>query len=462
MASLAIVGGAGYVGLTYAAAFAARDHDVLSLDIDAAKISALSTGQSPIFEPGLDDLLAAGVESGKLRFTTDYAEAIPAADFVFICVGTPSDANGRAEMSFVLAAARNIAQHAQGHTIVVNKSTLPVGSVQRVVDVLAEHGRPGTSFDVVSNPEFLREGAALQDVFRPDRIILGADDPAAARRVAGLYASWDAPVIVTDPRSAEMIKYASNAFLATKISFINEVAQICERVGADVSAVSFGMGLDERIGPRFLQAGAGFGGSCFPKDVRALTTMARDTGIDTTMLNAVLAINAAARRHVLDAVLDRLERQSQLNGWREPRVAVLGLAFKPDTDDIRESPALDIIAGLQAAGVTVRASDPVVRQDASTSLSQVEVFDDAYAAAAGADAVVLMTEWTSYLSLDFDHLANAMRGRFLFDARNALDPALVMAAGLDYLGVGRSRPVTADLIAADLMSPVEQAASAAD
>ena len=440
MATICIVGSGGYVGLTYAVAFAERGHDVIGLDLDAAKIASLAVGRAPIFEPDLDELLRRGLAAGRLRFTTDYAEAIPPAEFAFICVGTPPDAAGRAEMSFVLAAARGIAQHAVGHTIVVNKSTLPVGSVQRVVEVLAEHGRPGATFSVVANPEFLREGAALRDVFAPDRIVLGADDPAAAQRVAELFSGWHAPVVFTDPRSAEMIKYASNAFLATKISFINEVAHICERLGADVAAVARGMGLDDRIGPRFLQAGAGFGGSCFPKDVRALATMARDAGADTNLLDAVLWINAAARRRVVEKVL------AGCGDPRDKRVAVLGLAFKPDTDDTRESPALAVIEDFLAAGVAVRATDPVVVRRRGISLPQVEVCADPYVAATGSDAVVVMTEWAEYTALDLDRLANAMRGRLLVDARNALDPAAAVAAGLVYEGVGRPRPAGRPLV----------------
>ena len=432
MANLAIVGGAGYVGLTYAAALAARGHDVLSVDIDAAKISALSTGHSPIFEPGLDELLASGVASGKLRFTTDYAEAIPGAEFVFVCVGTPSDANGRAEMSFVLAAARNIAQHAQGHTIVVNKSTLPVGSVQRVVDVLTEHGRPGTSFAVVSNPEFLREGAALNDVFQPDRIILGSDDPLAAKQVARLYASWDAPIIVTDPRSAEMIKYASNAFLATKISFINEVARICERVGADVSAVAFGMGLDERIGPRFLQAGAGFGGSCFPKDTAALLHTAETAGYDFSLLQGVVEVNR--RQH--DRVVGKIRDMAGGSVDGAP-VALWGLTFKANTDDLRDSPSLAVAARLQEEGARLRAHDPVAGEPAARQLPGLDVVADPYEACAGARVLAVLTEWDEYRWLDFDRVAQSMQQPAVLDARNLLDPVAMRRRGFEYQGIGR-------------------------
>lgn len=431
MSTVCIVGSGGYVGLTYAVALADRNHDVIGLDLDAVKIASLNEGRAPIFEPGLDNLLRRGLDSGRLRFTTDASDAVAAAGVVFICVGTPPDSSGRAELGFVLSAARSIAQHARGHTIVVNKSTLPVGSVQRVVEMLSEHGHPDASFSVVSNPEFLREGTALDDVFYPDRIVLGADDHWAAQQVANLYATWTAPIVFTDPRSAEMIKYASNAFLATKISFINEVALICERLGADVLTVARGMGLDDRIGARYLGAGAGFGGSCFPKDVRALAAMARDSGADTELLDAVLRINAAARLHVVRKVLH------ELGDAQGKRVAILGLTFKPDTDDTRESPAIDVIAELVAAGITVRATDPMVSSRSIPQLSSIDVVPDAYSAAMGCDVVVVMTEWAEYLALDFDRLANAMRGRLVVDARNALSPTLVEAAGLRYTGIGR-------------------------
>ncbi len=431
MARIGVIGGAGYVGLAYAAALAELGHDVVGLDIDAAKVRALAQGHSPIFEPGLETLLQRGLTSGRLRFTIDYGEAVPEADFVFICVGTPSDATGRAEMGHITAAARSIARHGRGHTIVVNKSTMPVGSVHVVAEILAEHAEAGASFAVVSNPEFLREGCAVQDIFQPDRIVLGADDPAAADRVAALYAPLGAPVLITDPRSAEMVKYASNAFLAAKISFINEVAMICERLGADVSVVARGMGMDERIGPRFLQAGAGFGGSCFPKDVQALAAMARDAGLATDMLGAVAAINVAARSRLAGKLT------AHLGGLEGKTIAVLGLAFKPNTDDVREAPALEVARHLLGAGAMVRATDPAAMPHVAPLFPDVHLVEDAYAAATGADAVVLMTEWDAYRSLDLDRLANAMRGRLVVDGRNVLDPAAVVAAGLVYEGIGR-------------------------
>ena len=438
MAKIGVIGGAGYVGLAYAAALTDMGYEVVGLDVDAAKVSALSHGQTPIFEPGLAELVQRGLASGRLSFTTDYAEAVPDADFVFISVGTPANAAGRANMAYVVAAARAVARHAQGHTVVVNKSTLPVGSVDLVTDILAEHANPGATFAVVANPEFLREGSAIHDIYHPDRIVLGSDDRVAAEQVASLYAPLDAPLLVTDPCSAEMIKYASNAFLAAKISFVNELAMICDRLGADVTVVARGMGMDSRIGPQFLQAGAGFGGSCFPKDLRALTSMAQESGLATDMLRAVETINLAARHQVITKL------RTHLGDLTNMTIAVLGLAFKPDTDDVRESPAIAVMQDLLAIGANVRGTDPVAMPNVASILPELKLRPDAYAAVTGADAVVLMTEWAAYRTLDFDHLANAMRGQVVIDGRNALDPSVVVAAGLVYDGIGRpvARPQT--------------------
>ncbi len=454
MADIAIVGGCGYVGLVYSVAFAKLGHTVTSVDVDAARVASLREGRSPIFEPGLDDLLHSALTTGRLSFTSAFHDAIPAAEFVFICVGTPSDALGKADLTYVADAARQIGAHATGHTVIVNKSTMPIGSVEYVSGILAEHASSGSTFDVVSNPEFLREGAALHDVLNPSRIVIGASCQAAADRVAGLYASLSAPILMTDPRTAEMIKYASNAFLATKISFINEVSNICEQLGADSTVVAQGMGLDDRIGARFLQPGVGFGGSCFPKDVRALAAMAREAGLDSSMLSAVLSINQAMRGLVVEKLTQRC------GGIGGKTIAILGLAFKPGTDDVREAPALDIIGRLLACGATVRATDPVANHHVASAFPEVSLFDNAYAAAAGADAVVLMTEWDEYRGLDLDHLANAMRGNILLDGRNALNVRTAEDAGLHYIGIGRygasarafifsERPSLSNTLAAD-------------
>lgn len=431
MPRVTIIGAGGYVGLAYAVTFAHVGHDVVGLEIDVTKVQRLRQGNPPIFEPGLEPLLREGLESGRLRFTTDYGDALSGAEFALICVGTPPGERGATDMTAIATAARAIAEHAQGHLIVVNKSTMPVGSVQFVAKILAEHARQGTTFSVVANPEFLREGSAIEDILHPDRIVIGTDDPVAAERVAALYAAMDAPVVVTDSRSAEMIKYASNAFLALKISFINEVALICERLGADVTVVARGMGLDQRIGPRFLGAGVGFGGSCFPKDVRALAAMAEDVGIEGQLLRSILATNGMMR----ELAVTKLE--AHLGGVAGKTIAILGLAFKPETDDIREAPAIDIIKRLRAAGARIRATDPVAMPRAASILPDVTYVPDAYAAATGADAVVLLTEWDAYRALDLDRLANAMRGHLFFDGRNVIDPKACHAAGLRYVGIGR-------------------------
>lgn len=431
MTRITVVGGAGYVGAAYSVALAELGHDVIGLDLDAGKIAMLSAGKTPIFEAGLEERLQRSLLTGRLRFTTSHADAMPDADFIFICVGTPPDSSGRAETSHVVAATREIACNCTGHTIIVNKSTMPIGSVERVAEMIQEHALDGVTFSVVSNPEFLREGTALHDIFHPDRIVIGSFDAAAAARVRDLYVGIDAPVLITDPRSAEMIKYASNAFLATKISFINEVALICERLGVDIAAVSRGMGLDQRIGGHFLQAGAGFGGSCFPKDVRALSCMARDAGLNPNLLEAVIEINAAMRIHVVDRLTDHL---GVLAG---KRVGVLGLAYKPETNDTRESPAFEVIRLLLDAGATVAATDPVARPATRAGLAEVAIVDDPYGAAMGADAIVVMTDWSLYRTLDLEHVANAMRGQLVVDARGSLEAQAVEAAGLVYVGIGR-------------------------
>ncbi len=430
MSRIAVIGGAGYVGASYAAVLAELGHEVTGLDLDARKVGMLSRGEPPIHEPGLGELLERGLSAGRLRFTTEYADAAPDAEFAFLTVGTPTGPGGAAEMRWVLTAARSLASYATGHTIVVNKSTMPVGSSELVSQSLAEKAAPGTTFAVVSNPEFLREGRAVGDIFHPDRVVVGSDDQEAALRVAELYAPLGAPVILTDPRSAEMIKYASNAFLAAKISFINEIALICEKAGADVRSVAEGVGADARIGPRFLRAGVGFGGSCFPKDVRALAASAREYGLDTPMLNTVLEVNAAMRR----LLVDRLEER--LGGLEGRVVAVLGLAFKPDTDDLRDAPALEIISELLRRGAVVRATDPVALDRAEELCGDAILVTSPYAAATGADAVAVLTEWGEYRTLNLARLMNAMRGRLLLDARDCLDPQAVATAGLDYAGIG--------------------------
>jgi UDPglucose 6-dehydrogenase len=433
MARICIVGGSGYVGLGYACALADLGNDVIGLDVAAERVVALNRGEPLMYEPGLEELLERNLAAGRLRFTTDYAEAVPEAEFVFLCVGTPSLSDGDADMRQVRAAAVAIGRHLVpgAFAYVVNKSTMPIGSAELVAQLIAEHAPAGAGFAVVANPEFLREGSAVHDILHPDRIVLGAEDWAAAEAVAALYAPLDAPTLITDCRSAEMVKYAANAFLATKISFINEVARVCERLGADVTVVAEGMGLDPRIGPRFLHAGLGFGGSCFPKDVGALTRMADDAGMHPGLLRAVLEINADIRRRFV-------ARAEKLLGGLDGRVlAVWGLSFKEDTDDLRESPALDVIAMALERGAAIRAHDPAAMVNAARRFPQVAMCTSPYEAADGADAVVVCTPWREFRQVDLERVAAAMRGDLLLDGRNLYDPPAVAAAGLRYEGIGR-------------------------
>jgi UDPglucose 6-dehydrogenase len=431
VAKIAVIG-TGYVGLCTAVTFAHLGNEVVGLDIDAAKIARLAAGECLIFEPGLETLLAAQTATGRLTFTTHYGEAIRDADFAFICVNTPPAPDGGADLRFVRAAAVAIATSlTPGHrTIIVDKSTMPVGSGDMVHGLLGEHAPVGARFAVVSNPEFLREGAAVHDMLHPDRIVLGSRDRAAAEAVAALYASFDTPVLVTDLRTAEMIKYASNAFLATRISFINEVARICEATGADVKGVAAGMGMDRRIGPYFLNAGIGFGGSCFPKDVLALAHMAGEGGCPSPLLDATLAINRDARTRFVQ----KIERT--LGTLEGATIAVWGLAFKPDTDDLREAPSLEIVRALQSQGATVRAYDPVAMEAARPLLPGVAFCADPYEAARGAEAVALITDWSEFKELDLARVSREMRRPIMMDGRNMYDPDAIAALGFAYHGMG--------------------------
>lgn len=400
----------------------------------------LNAGRAPIFEPGLGELLERGLDADRLSFTLDYDHALRDVDFVFLCVGTPPMSGGDADLRQVRAAAAAVGRRLRldHHVIVVNKSTMPIGTANIVSDLLREHAPDGARFDVVSNPEFLREGSALDDIFHPDRIVLGADRRDAADAVAALYVSMGAPILITDWRSAEMIKYAANAFLATKISFINEVARICERMGADITTVAHGIGLDSRIGGSFLHAGLGFGGSCFPKDVAALARMADKAGLHPQMLRAVLEINGDQRRHFVD----RTERL--VGGSVDGRtVAIWGLAFKENTDDVRESPAVEVAGMLHERGARVRAYDPKAKVPAARVLPGVEMMDDMYGAVAGADALLVVTPWDEFRSADLERVAALMAGDLLMDGRNLYDPAEVARVGLRYAGVGRGADTTA-------------------
>jgi UDPglucose 6-dehydrogenase len=424
--------GTGYVGLVYCTAFADLGNDVWGIDLDAAKVARLRAGECPIFEPGLPELLERNLKAGRLRFTTEYAAAVPDAEFVFICVDTPSTVSGEADMRAVRRAAAMVGEHLCGETIIVNKSTMPIGSGDLVAAIVAEHAPPDTRYAVVSNAEFLREGAAVHDVLNPDRVVLGADDRAAAERVAALYAPLNTPILITDRRSAEMIKYASNAFLATKISFINEMAQICERLGADVTVVAKGMGMDARIGGLFLEAGIGFGGSCFPKDVKALAAMARDADCHPQLLGAVLEINADQRRRFVQKL------QEQLGGdLAGKRVAVWGLAFKQNTDDMREAPALDVIRMVEARGGHVIAYDPAAMDNARAFLPGTQFATTPYEAVWAADALCILTPWNEFKQADLARVRELMRQPLIIDGRNLYEPAELAALGFSYISVGR-------------------------
>jgi len=423
--------GTSYVGLTTGACFADMGNQVVGIDVDEEKIARLRQGILPIHEPGLQEVVVRNANAGRLRFTTSYEEGMREAEFVFIAVGTPDDGKGGADLSQVRTAAQSIAEALTRPVIVINKSTVPIGTGDLVTSIIDEHKQSDISFSVVSNPEFLREGSALADCMNPDRVVLGSTDRAAAETVATLYLSLKCPMIITDLRTAEMIKYASNAFLAARISFINEIAAICEQLGADVKEVALGMGFDKRIGPAFLEAGLGFGGSCFPKDVKALMWMAQEAGQHPQLLQAVMDINRDRRQWVIQRLRDRL------GDLHSKRIALLGLAFKPNTDDVREAPSLEVIAHLQAAGACVAAYDPVAMGNAAAVTEGVEFCSDAYAAAAGSDAVVLITEWNEFKNLDLERIKASMHRPILLDGRNLYEHDELRRMGFDYLGVAR-------------------------
>jgi len=431
MAAITVIG-TGYVGLATAVCLAELGHRVTGLDIDAEKIGKLRQGLSPIYEPGLVDLLGRGMAAGRLRFTTEYAEAVPGAEFVFIAVATPMGRRGDADIVFVKQAAQSIAKAMRAPLTIVNKSTVPIGTGDIISRIVHENLGTEIPFQVICNPEFLREGTAIQDFMHPDRLVLGAHDRAAAEAVAAVYERLDAPVLFTDLYTAEMIKYASNAFLATRISFINEIARICERVDADVKVVAEGMGMDRRIGPMFLEAGIGYGGSCFPKDVKALARMAETMGYHPELLDTVMEINEDQRKLVVDKL------REVLGSLRDQTIGVLGLAYKPNTDDIREAPAMAVIQSLLEKGAHVRAYDPAAVPNAKRLLnSSVEYCQDAYATARGADALLLVTEWDEFRRLDFDRIKPVMRRPVLVDGRNIYDPKAMRDRGFIYRGVGR-------------------------
>ena len=423
--------GAGYVGLTTAACLADLGNSVSVVDINREKIAQLERHHVPFYEPGLSELVERNARAGRLRFTTSYRDAVPGAEYAIIAVSTPEGESGEADLSYVEAAAKSIADSMDGPLIVVNKSTVPPLTGDMVARVLNErNGKFAAS--VVSNPEFLREGSAIQDFMHPDRVVVGSHDRKAAEKVAELYAPLEAPVLVTpNIYTAEMVKYASNAFLATRISFINEIARISERVGADAKLVAEGMGLDKRIGPAYLDAGIGYGGSCFPKDVAALAALAERFDYHPDMLNAVMDINRDQRMLVIDKLRDCLDT------LHDRVVGLLGLAFKPNTDDLREAPSLDIAKVLLAAGASVRAYDPAAIERSRLLLPDVEYLGSAYEVADGADAIVVVTEWNEFRHLDLHRVKASMRRPIVVDGRNIYDPALMREIGFTYRGIGR-------------------------
>ncbi|HHS96456.1 MAG TPA: UDP-glucose/GDP-mannose dehydrogenase family protein [Chloroflexi bacterium] len=423
--------GVGYVGLVTGACFADLGNRVICLDIDEEKIEKLKQGIMPIYEPGLEELVERNVRAERLSFTTSYAEALKEAEFAFIAVGTPEGVDGEADMRYVRMAAESIADVLDHPLIIVNKSTVPVGTGDWIADIIRARRGDEVEFSVVSCPEFLREGSAISDFMNPARIILGSVDRDAAEKVAQLHLPLRAPIMITDLRTAEMIKYASNAFLATRISFINEIANICEALGADVKEVATGMGYDPRIGPHFLDAGVGYGGSCFPKDVKALAHMAATHGRHPQLLYAVMEINADQRRMVIRKLRDVL---GDLHG---KTVGLLGLSFKPNTDDMREAPAITIAHYLIAEGAHVRGYDPAAMENARRLLPEMELCPDPYTLAEGCDALVVVTDWNEFKHLDLARVRDLMRRPILIDGRNIYDPGAVRKVGFIYRGVGR-------------------------
>jgi UDPglucose 6-dehydrogenase len=427
--------GAGYVGLVSGACFADFGHDVTCVDKDTSKVAALQAGRIPIFEPGLDDLVAGNVQAERLRFSTDVKGAVAAAEAVFIAVGTPSRrGDGFADLTYVYQAAREIAEFLDGYTVIITKSTVPVGTGDEVERIVREL-RPDADLAVVSNPEFLREGAAIADFKRPDRIVIGTEDERAKAAMQELYRPLylnQAPMLFTSRRTAELTKYAANAFLATKIAFINEMADLCECVGADVQDVARGIGLDNRIGSKFLHAGPGYGGSCFPKDILALIKTAQDHGTPTRIVEAVAAVNDQRKRAMARKVIAACE-----GSVRGKTIAVLGLTFKPNTDDMRDAPSLSIITALQDAGAIVRAFDPAGVEQAKLLLRDVDYAADPYACAAGADALVLVTEWDMFRALDLDRIRASMKIPVLVDLRNIYRRGDMAGRGFTYFSIGQ-------------------------
>ena len=425
--------GVGYVGLVTAACFADLGNRVVALDVDEKRVENLKKGIMPIYEPGLEELVNRNVKGGRITFTTSYEEALKGVEFAFIAVGTPSGVDGAADLQYVEVAARSIAKAMTAPLIIINKSTVPIGTGDWVADIVKNAQPKPMDFAVVSCPEFLREGSAIADFMSPHRNVIGSLDKDAASKVAQLHLPLRAPIVITDLRTAEMIKYASNAFLAAKISFINELADLCELVGADVKEVAAGMGYDARIGRHFLDAGLGWGGSCFPKDVQALAYMAKEKGLEPRILNEVMNVNYDRRKDVTKHV------ESMLGGSLKGKtIGMLGLAFKPNTDDMRDAPSVDISNAMIAEGASVRGYDPVARETATPLMPAVEIFDDVYKMAEGCDALVVVTEWNEFKQLDLEKIRALLKTPVVYDGRNIYDPARMKELGFNYRAIGRS------------------------
>jgi UDPglucose 6-dehydrogenase len=425
--------GTGYVGLVTGACFAEFGVDVTCVDIDSEKIARLSSGEMPIYEPGLEQLVTKNMQSGRLQFTTDIKQAVEQALVIFLAVGTPPKSDGSPDLSFVEAAADSVAKYMNGYKVIVTKSTVPIGTGEHLRRRIREQN-PRLNFGIVSNPEFLREGAAINDFMRPDRVVIGSRDEEAIAIMRDLYRPLyliEAPFVLTSLEAAELTKYAANAFLATKISFINEIASLCESIGCDVHDVAKAIGMDRRIGNKFLHPGPGFGGSCFPKDTQALASVAREFGRDSLIVNAVIEVNRRQRQ----AMLPKIEKL--VGGLAGTTIAVLGLAFKPETNDMREAPSLEIIAGLLKGGAAVRAYDPVAMLEAAELLPEVNYADDEYAAVTNADALVFITEWNQFRALDMRRIRDLMRTPRIADLRNIYEPEDMRELGFEYVGVGR-------------------------
>lgn len=426
--------GTGYVGLVSGACFAEFGIHVTCVDVDAGKIEKLNRNVIPIYEPGLDQIVEKNVKAGRLEFTTDLKAAVEKSQVVFFAVGTPPREDGTPDMSFYRQAAEDVASAMNGYKVLVTKSTVPVGTGKWLREFITERIADGMEFGVASNPEFLREGAAIEDFMRPDRVVIGSNEERAIEVMKELYRPLyliETPIVITSLEAAELIKYAANAFLATKITFINEIANLCDAIGCDVHDVARGMGMDNRIGRKFLHPGPGYGGSCFPKDTRALTTVADQFGVDTRIVDAVIDANEYQRK----AMVPKIEKL--VGGLQGKKIGMLGLSFKPETDDMRESPAIDIIKFLQEGGATICAFDPVAMEEAKHCIDGIEYAKDEYDAIAGADALVILTEWNQFRALDMERVKSLLKSPKIADLRNIYEPSDMRELGFEYIGVGR-------------------------